>query len=125
MPEYKVLSASDKFIRVCNLLVIEDGNLTRSLDVREMSGENGKFLIGKTIFVETTNRSIIPRDIQFQEELESTEIDEPEEEKEPRDYKKDVVVPTEAAQVWICSNCNMPNPMNYEFCQKCGEKKDD
>jgi len=101
MPTYTVLRSSDKQIRVCNLIVVDENNEIQSLDVKELSGENGNIFVGKRIDVKTTNREIIPSDIMILGE--EGEVDE--------------------AHMWLCKNCNEPNPDEEIKCKNCGALK--
>ncbi len=96
MPSYKVLSAADKVVHLCNLMVEDEEGKIQSLNVRDLSGEAAKALVGKIIDVGTTNRDIIPSDISLQ----GSEM--------------------KAGKAWICSVCGMVNPESSPYCQKCG-----
>ena len=64
MPEYEVLSSSDDVIAVCSLMCWnEDESKLIILKVKNMTGEDGKALMGQKIIVDTTNKEIIPEDI--------------------------------------------------------------
>ena len=103
MPRYKVLSSADKFINVCNLMVIDEEGKVQSIDVKHLTGEGGELFVDKEIDISTTNREVIPSDIKI---VGATP---------PK-------TPTEAIS-WICSACGMTNVLVSDYCSKCGVEK--
>ncbi len=99
LPTYKVLSAADIVVRVCNLIVEDEAGKIQSLNVKDLSGEAAAILVGKVIDVVTTNRDIIPNDISIQ----TTEIGE--------------------GKSWVCEACGMVNPESTPYCRKCGDMR--
>ena len=64
MPEYKVLSSSDDFITVCNLLCWDaEENRLVVIKVKGMNGDDGKALVDGMINISTSNKEVIPEDI--------------------------------------------------------------
>ena len=75
MPEYKVLGVGYDRIMVAKLSVVDEEGRVFVLDVKGMS--DADFLNGMDIFVKTTNREILPHDINIpdmEEELPEVEI---------------------------------------------------
>ena len=97
LPTYKVLSASDKVVPVCNLIVEDEQGKIQSINVRNMSGGAAQIFVGKTINVETTNRDIVPSDIRLQTSA--------------------------TGSVWVCEGCGMVNPESSPYCRKCGDMR--
>jgi hypothetical protein len=65
MPDYEVIASATKYVPFCILTVKDKDGKTDYIAVKEWVKDNGLPLVGKKVHIETTNREIIPSDIQI------------------------------------------------------------